>query len=468
MEGIDKTASLWYNEEKYPNSLLGHPLRRSLAYYYLDYSVRIWLIWSFIRCSRESIQIKTVLVFLFELNTVIGEIMMKRQNYSQLRKEAWERYKVSRQGEEDRILREGVSLQTVGDRSMKWSVKTVGDAPEGGYPLFISLHGGGTDPTGQMNESQWVIMHERAINGTPAIYAAPRAIEDTWDCHSVEGAFPFYDDFLSHAILFWNVNPDRIYLTGYSAGGDGVYQIAPRMADRFAGADMSAGHPNGVSLMNLYNLPLMLQVGEMDRAYDRNRMTVRYAEYLGRLQAEAGGGYRHCCFVHAGKPHSACRDVRTAGEVVVADPYAWLLSTEAHPYSGGTVTARTDFVTELSQITREAIPDRVIWDNSVRAKLRKTDRFYWLALPKNAPDGIVEAVLDRKNNRISIPHCTLRATTLTILLNEEMVDLDRPVEVEIGGRTLRFTPEIDLALLEESTALGDPGCQYLAKIEILL
>ena len=40
------------------------------------------------------------------------------------------------------------------------------------------------------------------------------------------------------AIVFEDVDPNRVYLLGYSAGGDGVYQLAPRMADRFAAASM--------------------------------------------------------------------------------------------------------------------------------------------------------------------------------------------------------------------------------------
>ena len=40
-------------------------------------------------------------------------------------------------------------------------------------------------------------------------------------------------------------------VVGYSAGGDGVYQLAPRMADSWAAAAMMAGHPNGVSPLSL-------------------------------------------------------------------------------------------------------------------------------------------------------------------------------------------------------------------------
>ena len=86
-------------------------------------------------------------------------------------------------------------------------------------------------------------------------------------------------------ILTMEVDPNRVYLLGFSAGGDGVYAIVPRMADRFAAANMSAGHPNGISLLNLYNLPIQLQAGEFDDAYDRNTVTADYGMKLDALQA---------------------------------------------------------------------------------------------------------------------------------------------------------------------------------------
>ena len=42
------------------------------------------------------------------------------------------------------------------------------------------------------------------------------------------------------------VDANKIFMTGYSAGGDGIYHMAPRMADMLAGAAMMTGHPNKV------------------------------------------------------------------------------------------------------------------------------------------------------------------------------------------------------------------------------
>lgn len=73
---------------------------------------------------------------------------------------------------------------------------------------------------------------------------APRAPEDVWDMWFKD----YLEDFIleiTHAFVINDlVDPNRVFLTGYSAGGDGVYHLAPRMADFLAGAAMMAGHPN--------------------------------------------------------------------------------------------------------------------------------------------------------------------------------------------------------------------------------
>jgi poly(3-hydroxybutyrate) depolymerase len=67
------------------------------------------------------------------------------------------------------------------------------------------------------------------------------------------------------------VNPNKIFMTGYSAGGDGIYHLGPMLADWLAGAGMMAGHPNGVELYNVRNIAFSIQVGGKDSAYNRNQ-----------------------------------------------------------------------------------------------------------------------------------------------------------------------------------------------------
>src|SRR6185295_3610744 len=96
------------------------------------------------------------------------------------------------------------------------------------------------------------------------LYIAPRAPTNAWNLWHEAPMDALLDRLIEDAIVFGGVNPDRVYLMGYSAGGDGVYQLGPRMADRWAAAAMMAGHPNEASPLGLRNIGFAIQVGAND------------------------------------------------------------------------------------------------------------------------------------------------------------------------------------------------------------
>ena len=116
----------------------------------------------------------------------------------------------------------------------------------------------------------------------------------------------YLEDFIKEISLAFVVNEivdiNRIFLTGYSAGGDGIYHMGPRMADFLAGAAMMAGHPNGVDLMNVRNMAFTIHVGEKDSPYNRNGEAAKYIRCLNKLHKNYGG-YEHHSEVHQGMPH---------------------------------------------------------------------------------------------------------------------------------------------------------------------
>ena len=104
------------------------------------------------------------------------------------------------------------------------------------------MHGGGGAPA-RLNDSQW----RNQINlyqPKEGVYLAPRAPTNTWNLWHQGHIDAFFQRIIENSIVFEGVDPNRVYIMGYSAGGDGVYQLAPRMSDRFAAASMMAGHPN--------------------------------------------------------------------------------------------------------------------------------------------------------------------------------------------------------------------------------
>ena len=97
-----------------------------------------------------------------------------------------------------------------------WAV--YGDEPSDGRSLYISLHGGGGAPA-EVNDQQWD-NQKRLYKPAEGVYLCPRAITNTWDLHFRPESDAFYEAIIRMAVVYLNVNPDKVYLMGYSAGGD--------------------------------------------------------------------------------------------------------------------------------------------------------------------------------------------------------------------------------------------------------
>lgn len=411
-----------------------------------------------------------------KLNAMAGQLT-SLEAIEEAKSLAWEEYVESvktpiklRNGKtlyrKDEIKKDATTNITIGTTTMKVMTKVIGPMPEGGYPLFLVYHGGGYDPSGQTNESQWKGMAGRYAH-IPGIYCSIRSVSDnesSGQIFSTDISWQFYDRIIENCIVFMKANPNQVYVVGYSAGGNGVYQIAPRIPDRLAAATMTAGHPENIDLTNLFNLPFYLQVGELDSAYSRNTITVEYAQKLDKL-AKQKGGYIHECFVHAGKEHGLVGD-NASGQTVIADLPAWLTAQKnGTAYTGGTKTAETHAAKLMTAHTRNPIPNRVIWNVNTTAKsneMRDLNTFYWLAT--DATGGMIDASYDKATNTITIKSCTIRGGKLTVYLNEDMVDLFKPVTIKLPNGTERsFTPEISVDVIRETTAeRGDKNYQFCA------
>ncbi|MFP6872699.1 MAG: hypothetical protein VCA55_04245 [Verrucomicrobiales bacterium] len=319
---------------------------------------------------------------------------------------------------------------TIGKQTLRFDFIVYGDKPKEGRSLFISLHGGGGAPA-QVNDQQWR-NQLRLYKPAEGIYLAPRAPTNTWNLWHQGHIDALFDRLITNLVVFEGVNPERVYLMGYSAGGDGVYQLAPRMSDRFAGAAMMAGHPNETSPLGLRNIPFALQVGGRDGAYNRNGVAAVWQKKLAELRKGDPGGYEHFVKIHGGKGHWMNLEDRAA-------------------------------VPWMAQYSRRRLPEKIVWkqDNVTHG------RSYWLALPAGQARGGQTIVVSREGQTFIVKDAG-GVTELKILLNDAMIDFDLPVEVVAGGRTVfKGKAARSIRVIAETLAgRGDPGLVFNSSITV--
>jgi hypothetical protein len=295
-------------------------------------------------------------------------------------------------------------------------------------PLWISMHGGGGAPA-PVNDAQWE-NQKRLYSPPEGVYVAPRAPTNEWNLWHQGHVDALFDRLIENLVMCERVDPDRVYLMGYSAGGDGVYQLAPRMADRFAAAAMMAGHPNEAVPDGLRNLPFSIQVGALDAAFDRNAVAASWGERLAALQRADPGGYVHDVQIRPGKGH-------------------WMDGQDASA------------IPWMAKYVRDPRPRRIVWvqDDVVEP------RFYWLAVDR--PQAGQRIVCEREGQEIRI----LAAPSglgVTVRLDDEMADLDQDVWITFcglelfRGRAPRSKATIERVLKERF----DPKSAFTAEVEV--
>lgn len=318
-----------------------------------------------------------------------------------------------------------------GDLQLRIMPVIYGEKPADGRSLYISMHGGGSAPTA-VNDQQWR-NQMYLYKPDEGVYVAPRAPWDAWNMWFQEGIDELFEMLIQAAVVYWDVNPDKVYLMGYSAGGDGVWRIAPRMADRWAAASMMAGHPGEASQVNLRNTPYMIWMGENDAAYNRNTLAVKHGAIMDSLQTADPAGYVHETHIIKGKGHWMDR--------VDAQAVPWMAKHRRNPY-----------------------PEKIVWRQETVAR----NAFYWLSAPKEECKHGATVIVERKGNVIEISQCDYSG--LTLYLNDEMFNLDKPIEVRYQGTRI-FKGRVPRTLEHMQQTLAerdDLRYCFPAKVEVMI
>ncbi|MCE0523940.1 MAG: dienelactone hydrolase family protein [Methylacidiphilales bacterium] len=177
------------------------------------------------------------------------------------------------------------------------------------WPLILYLHGGvqrGTDlKLVRKSGVAGLIAKGKQI---PAIVISPQCSwHQDWDT-------PVLSQLLDEVCAKYRVDPDRIYLTGISGGGDAVWSLALEYPDRFAAIAPIAGEGDPMDAARIKNLPVWAFEGQKDTV-------VPPSQVVGMVDAirQAGGRAHLTLFAQAG--HDSWDDAYATDAL-----YTWLLA----------------------------------------------------------------------------------------------------------------------------------------------
>jgi predicted peptidase/transglutaminase-like putative cysteine protease len=310
-----------------------------------------------------------------------------------------------------------------------YTIKKVGNRPEHGWPLFIALHGGGGAPKA-VNDSQWKHMqiYYRDQKDVPGYqYVALRAPNDTWNGFYDDYVPPLITNLIGQFLHFGDVDPNKVYVMGYSHGGYGAFWIGPKIPDRFAAVHCSASAPTdgSISPRALRNTRFTFMIGEKDDAYGRRKRCLAFDEAVKALKKQ--------------------------------DPDGYPVEMEFKPGYGHGGLPDRDKIKDLYPFTRNPVPTRLYWDLTDSV----VKDFYWLSVPQPAKGESIEATIQDNTVRVS----TQKVKHFDVYVDARLVDLDKPVRVEVNGqaKTVRERPRF-LTLCQSLLERGDPELAFTVRL----
>lgn len=305
-------------------------------------------------------------------------------------------------------------------------------------PLVIALHGGSRgvgDPNQIMGLMGNYFLSKKCIVAAPkvppeAIFAEPISAK-------------FVREIIWEVSKNYNVDLDRVYVTGHSLGGVGAWYMPVVMGDMLAATSTAAGNAPAVSDYELlYNFPVFVVHGSTDIQVtpEANRKTAATIKEIPQENKRDG------LFVYH--------------EITTKDPRGHALPME-------TIKLMAKWKLKFR---RDPYPKRVICVAPTNIAVGETPepmgRSYWCELLQHG----WKAKADGRylgDNKFEFD-VSGNPTNMTLYLTDDMVDLDKPVIVTVNGRTVHEGRVKRSAkfLLDHIHATRDRGRVYANKIVI--
>jgi hypothetical protein len=312
-----------------------------------------------------------------------------------------------------------------------YTVKKVGKRPANGWPLFIAMHGGGGVPKA-FNDSQWKHMQiyyrdQKEVTGYQ--YLALRAPNDTWNGFYDDYVPPLVTNLIRQFLLFGDVDPDKVFLMGYSHGGYGAFFIGPKIPDRFAAVHSSAAAPTDgtISPRTLRSTRFTFMIGEKDNAYGRRERCEKFDRAVQKLKAQNKGDYPVAMELKKGFGHGGLPD--------------------------------RDKIKEMYPFTRNPAPRHVTWELT-DAVIR---HFFWLSVPEAGKGQTIDAAV--RDNTVQVT--TQNVKRFDLYLDGRLIAFDKPLRVSVDGKTqtLQVRPRL-LTLCRSLLERGDPELAFTCRVSL--
>ena len=348
-----------------------------------------------------------------------------------------------------------MSIPCQNNTSLNFYEKIIGKPSSTGYTLFICLHGGG-QAAPSVNDSQWKNIIPFELNGfqNGTIAVAPRGINNAWNLHFIDESYPAFTRLIENYIIFKNVDPNRVYLMGFSAGGDGTYQVSERIPYMFAACSPQAGHPNGVSTINLCNLPTYLAAGEKDGAFKRNQICVDYykkileqngkycGNYIAKVEVVAGSGHSFQCWR---TPRNSFFNGEKQAKNSTETAFTFMYSYKRNPNPQGISCDVKTFLTPLRNYYTQ-----------------RGNFFYNIEIGKNPPP-MIQVQINYGNNTIHIKE----GNNFRINLISGLFHKGPAISLTFNGKTETYQLQRDVNYARNNMKLFcDPNYAYDSYIDI--
>lgn len=303
--------------------------------------------------------------------------------------------------------------------------------PARSWPLRVALHGGvGREAPGPGDPAPRPLANR--IPGTGELVLHPRAWagSEWWTAGQVDNITRLLDRVKRQ----YNIDESRIYVTGISDGGTGVYFLAMRAATPWAACLPLNGHPSVLAnpdvgadgqlyAGNLVNCPLHVVNGGRDPLYPAASV-----EPFIEMFRRGGIPVSFQVYPEAGHDVSWWPQERPRYEAfVAAHPRL------AHPERITWETERTDRYNRFRWVVVEQLGAR-----SSDTALADVNRFTrspgreGALYDRSRPSGRVDAV--RRGNAFEVQ--TRGVRRFLLLLSPDVIDFGKPVRVSVNGRVV--------------------------------